>query len=248
MEKNKKGIQSIEHGFSILKVVSRSDKPLSITELSRLCNMSKGQLYRYLISLCKVGALEKDSNLRYSLGKEMLTMGLLAMKKTDVTAKALPYLKKLNEQFNEIVALAIWVENEGPLIVEWIESKKHINLNIKAGTFVHLTTTAIGRIFATFLPEEKTRDIIQKELEDNLIQPSKLDSIINGIKKNKYAYTSDYIPGISAIAAPVFNYTKELVATIYIVGFSETLDTSRNSYTVKELIKTANELSRQLGY
>ena len=44
--------------------------------------MPKGQLYRYLISLCKVGALQKDPDLRYSLGKEMLTMGVLAMQKT----------------------------------------------------------------------------------------------------------------------------------------------------------------------
>ena len=92
MEQEKKGIQSIELGFSILKEVSRADKPLTITELSKLCKMSKSQLYRYLISLCKVGALEKDSDLRYSLGKEMLTMGLFAMSKTDITVKAFSYI------------------------------------------------------------------------------------------------------------------------------------------------------------
>ena len=108
MDQEKKGIQSIELGFSILKEVSRADKPLTITELSKLCKMPKSQLYRYLISLCKVGALEKDSDLRYSLGKEMLTMGIFAMKKTDITVKAFPYIKKLNELLNETVALAIW--------------------------------------------------------------------------------------------------------------------------------------------
>ena len=82
MEQEKKGIQSIELGFSILKEVSQADKPLTITEISKLCNMSKGQLYRYLISLCKVGALQKGPDLRYSTGKEILTMGVLAMQKT----------------------------------------------------------------------------------------------------------------------------------------------------------------------
>lgn len=248
MEIEKKGIQSIELGFSILKEVSRADKPLTITEISKLSNMPKGQLYRYLISLCKVGALEKDTDLRYSLGKEILTMGIFAMQKTDITGKAFPYIKKLNEQLNETVALAIWVEDEGPLIVEWEESKKPINLNIRPGTLVELTTTATGRIFTAYLPEEKTRNIIQKELEENLIDQLKLESIIEFVKKEKYAYTSEYLSGISAIAAPIFDYKKELIASLYIVGLTEQLDISKDSNAVSELLKTARELSEQLGY
>jgi DNA-binding IclR family transcriptional regulator len=235
-------------GVSILKEVSRSDKPLTITELSKLCNMSKSQLYRYLISLCKVGALDKDSDLRYSLGKEILTMGVFAMRKTDITVKAFPYIKKLNELLNETVALAIWVEEEGPLFVEWEESKKPINVNVRAGSLVHLTTTATGHIFTAFLPEEKTRNIIQKELKENQIEQSELESIISFVKKEKYAYTTSYLSGITAVAAPVFDYNKELVAAICIVGVTEVLDTSKDSIAIRELLKNAQELSEQLGY
>lgn len=248
MRQEKKGIQSIELGFSILKEVSRSNKPLTITELSKLCNMPKSQLYRYLISLCKVGALEKGSNLCYSLGKEMLTMGVFAMQKTDITAKASPYIKKLNEQLNETVALAIWVEDEGPLVVEWVESKKPININVRTGSLVEITPTAIGSIFSAFLPEEKTKKIIQKELKKNLIQPSKLESNIAFVKKENYAYTNEYLSGITAVAAPIFNFNKELAATIFVVGITEALDISKDSKVVKELLKTAQQLSESLGY
>ena len=248
MDQEKKGIQSIELGFSILKEVSRADKPLTITELSKLCKMSKSQLYRYLISLCKVGALEKDLDLRYSLGKEMLTMGIFAMKKTDITVKAFSYIKKLNELLNESVALAIWVEEEGPLFIEWEESKKPINVNVRAGSLVHLTTTATGHIFTAFLPEEKTRNIIQKEIEDNQIKQSELELIISFVKKEKYSYTTSYLSGITAIAAPVFDYKKELVASICIVGVTEGMDISKDSIVIRELLKNAQELSEQLGY
>lgn len=248
MDQGKKGIQSIELGFSILKEVSRADKPLTITELSKRCNMSKSQLYRYLISLCKVGALEKDSDLRYSLGKEMLTMGLFAMQKTDITVKAFPYIKKLNERLNETVALATWVDEEGPLFVEWEESKKPINVNIRAGSLVHLTTTATGHIFTAFLPEEKTRNIIQKELNENQIEQTELESIISFVKKENYAYTTSYLSGITALAAPVFDYKNELVAAICIVGVTEVLDISKDSIVIKELLKNAQALSAQLGH
>ncbi|WP_456687913.1 helix-turn-helix domain-containing protein [Aeribacillus sp. SP014] len=55
----KKGIKSIEVGFSIVKAVSRSDEPLTITELSKICNMPKSQIYRYLVSLCRIGFFKK---------------------------------------------------------------------------------------------------------------------------------------------------------------------------------------------
>ena len=78
MEQEKKGIQSIELGFSILKEVSQADKPLTITEISKLCNMPKGQLYRYLISLCKVGALPKRPGFTLFNGKRNTNYGSIS--------------------------------------------------------------------------------------------------------------------------------------------------------------------------
>jgi DNA-binding IclR family transcriptional regulator len=248
MEQEKKGIQSIELGFSILKEISRANHPLTITELSKLCNMPKSQLYRYLISLCKVGALQKGVDLRYSLGREILTMGIFAVQKTDITVKAFPYIKKLNEQLNETVSLAIWVEEEGPLVVEWVESNKPFNINVRTGSLVDLTTSATGCLFATFLSEEKTRNLIQKELEQRSIDQLKFESRIAFAKKESYVYTTEYLKGITAIAAPVFDYKKELVATIFVVGLTGVLDYSKDSAEVKELLKTARQLSESLGY
>ena len=105
-----------------------------------------------------------------------------------------------------------------------------------------------GRIFAAFFPKDKTPNIIQKELEANIIEQSKLESIIVFVKKEKYAFTSEYLSGISAIAAPIFDYKKELIASLYIVGVTEALDISKDSPIVRELLKTARQLSEQLGY
>ena len=90
--------------------------------------------------------------------------------------------------------------------------------------------------------EEKTRNIIQKEIEDNQIESSELESIITFVKKEKYAYTNSYLTGITAIAAPVFDYKKELVASICIVGVTEGMDISRDSIVIRELLKNAQEL------
>ncbi|OMP66499.1 IclR family transcriptional regulator [Domibacillus epiphyticus] len=247
-DEEKKGIQSIESGFSIVKAVSLADEPLTITELSKLCDMPKSQIYRYLISLCRIGFLEKGPDLRYSLGNELTSIGLHAMKKVDIRVKALPYIKKLNELLDETVALAIWIEKEGPIFITWEESRKPININVRIGSVVPLATSATGNVFAAFYPPEKTKELIDRELRNNHMERSALDSLLSTVKKDQYAYTESHLPGITAISAPVFDQKKDLVAALSIIGLSGVLDSSKNSIATTQLLKTAEELSSKLGY
>ncbi|WP_413376723.1 IclR family transcriptional regulator [Alkalihalobacillus sp. 1P02AB] len=247
-ETHKKGIQSIEVGFSILKEISNTEEPLTITEISKLCNMPKSQLYRYLISLCRIGFLEKSEDLRYSLGSELTLIGLRGMEKVDIRIKALPYIKKLNELLDETVSLAIWVENEGPIFISWEESKKPINVNVRVGSVAPLTTSATGTIFATYYHPEKTKNIIKNEIEKYSVNVDEFNQTIENIKKMNFSYTTSYIPGIAAISAPVFDQKNELVAAICVIGLSGVLDISPDSQVTKEVLKTARELSSSLGY
>ncbi|MGJ9386087.1 IclR family transcriptional regulator [Salipaludibacillus sp. CF4.18] len=244
----KKGIQSIEIGFSILKAISNSVGPLTITEVSKLCDIPKSQLYRYLISLCRIGFLEKSEDLRYSLGSELTLIGLRGMEKVDIRIKALPYIKRLNDLLDETVSLAIWVENEGPIFISWEESKKPINVNVRVGSAVPLTNSATGRIFAAYYPKEKTQSFINDEIKKHSIVLDEYNDTIIAVKKYGYAFTDQYIPGITAISAPIFDQKNELVAAISIIGLSGVLDISPDSHLTEEVLKTARELSNSLGY
>ncbi|KZN95527.1 MULTISPECIES: IclR family transcriptional regulator [Aeribacillus] len=248
MEMEKKGIKSIEVGFSIVKAVSRSDEPLTITELSKICNMPKSQIYRYLVSLCRIGFLKKGSDLRYALGDELISIGIRAMENVDIHIKAQPFIKQLNKTLDETIALAIWIENEGPIFISWEESSKLIKINVRVGSIVPLTTSATGNIFAAFYPETKTKDLIDRELSKNQMNQKQLEETLSTIKKEGYAYTQSYLPGITAISAPIFGPNKELVAALTVIGLSGVIDISENSIYTKELLKTAKEISRELGY
>ncbi|WP_017729151.1 IclR family transcriptional regulator [Halalkalibacterium ligniniphilum] len=248
MDTEKKGIQSIELGYVILKTISSANKPLTITEISKACDMQKSQLYRYLISLCRIGFLEKSDDLRYSLGSELTLIGLRGLEKIDIRVKALPYIKKLNELLDETVSLAIWVEKEGPIFISWEESKKPINVNVRVGSPAPLTTSATGNIFAAFYPKEKTERLIQQELNTNTVPPEEFEQTLTKVKQAGYAFTQAYIPGIAAISAPIFDQKDDLVAAISVIGLSGVLDITEESYVTSELLKTAKELSNSLGY
>jgi DNA-binding IclR family transcriptional regulator len=59
---------------------------------------------------------------------------------------------------------------------------------------------------------------------------------------------SPLVPGIDALAAPVFNFTNKLVAVACVVARSEARITGWNGSAVRALTETAAEISARLGF
>ncbi len=242
------GIQSLELGLDILKKIADQNKSLTITEISKLTGMSKSKLHRYLTSFCKCGMLEKHEDLRYSLGSELVLLGLKASEQLDVKELSASHLLHLKETLNETVALAVWGAH-GPFFLRWEESDNVVNIGIRAGSQVSIVTSAPGRLFAAFLPEEKTKDLVRLELEKKGMDEKAFYEDIRKIRQTGAAVSEGLlIPGISAISCPVFGQNGEIAAAITVVGLSGALDVGADSETVKRVKEQCVLLSGSLGY
>ncbi|GAB7386947.1 IclR family transcriptional regulator [Bacillaceae bacterium] len=242
------GIQSLELGIEILKKIAQAGKPLTITEIANLCGMSKSKLHRYLTSFCRTGFLVKSPELRYSLGTELILLGLKASESIDVKEKAAPYLSKLREILNETVALSLWGEN-GPFFIRWEESNRAINIGIKVGTQVSVLKSTAGKVFVAFLPEDRTERLVKKEIEKYDIDPEDLQKELAQVREEGYSITEGtLIPGISAISCPVFGQDGEIVAVITVVGLVGVLDISEKSPVIRLLKEQCLALSREMGF
>jgi DNA-binding IclR family transcriptional regulator len=242
------GIQSIEVGIDILKKIAEEGRPLSITEIAILCDTSKSKLHRYLTSFIKTGILEKSQDAKYTLGTELILLGLKASQKLNIKDIAATHLMEIKETLNETAALAIWGEN-GPFFVRWEENNRPVNIGIKVGSQVSLITSATGRVFATYLPHKLTEKNLRKELDKSPLTQEEFQNVIDFIKKNGYAYVNNtFLPGISAVASPIFDGSSKLVAALAVVGLESTLDTSENSKAVQILKEKSSMISKLLGW
>lgn len=249
MEDNKKqGIQSIEIGVSILQLVAAAEKPLTITELAELSGTSKSKIYRYLNSFVRTGMLEKNQDLKYVLGRELLRLGLKASNDIKIVDIARPYLIHLKEKFNETSGLAVF-GGDGPIFVSWEESVGPINIGIKVGSKVGITDSATGKAFASHLPESETYALIAKELANNPQAISDFKATLADIRENGYSYTDDTIvQGISAVAAPIFDRNKVIVGVVCVVGLSNSINTAPDSELVIDLKQYGKQISQELGW
>ncbi|MEX2104567.1 MAG: IclR family transcriptional regulator [Bacilli bacterium] len=242
------GIQSLELGLDILKLIAEHNKSLSITEISNLCGMSKSKLHRYLTSFCRSGFLEKHEDLRYSLGTELVLLGLRASEKLDVKELAAPYLNNLKESLNETVALTLWGE-KGPYLLRCETSNLTVNIGIRSGSQVSVTRSASGKLFVAFLPNGRTQKLVNSEMEKINSDKEAFYNEIEEIKRKGFSVTNGtLIPGISAISHPVFGQNDEIVAGITVVGLTGVLDVSEDSENLRMIKEQCLSLSKALGY
>ncbi|MEH7500588.1 IclR family transcriptional regulator [Neobacillus drentensis] len=242
------GIQSLELGINILKKIGEADKPLSISEISDLCEISKSKLHRYLTSLCRTGFLQRDSSLHYSIGSDLITIGSNASKNFNIKDLARPTLIKLRDALNETVFLSIW-GGSGPYPLDIAESKRQINIGIRVGYQASNVLTTSGRLFAAFLPELVIKELIHKEIIEHNLDPEEFKNEISEVRKNGYSITREsLIPGIVAVGCPVFGRDNKIIATISVVGILGVLDLSSDSELINLLKKDCMELSHSLQF
>lgn len=253
MEKNRRGIQSIEIGSEILLQLARHVRPVPLKDLAKAAGMTTGKAHPYMVTFLKVGFVTQTAAGHYELGPLALQLGLSRLQRMDPVKEASPLLEPLAHQTGQSVALVVW-GNLGPTIVRLEEPVQPLHVNLRSGTVMSLSTTATGRLFAAYMPPKLIERLMTEELARQsygTAEPLSHDSLelrLAEIRKRGLSRTQGSpIPGIDAICAPVFDSNDHLVLGILVMGPTATFDCSWDGAIATPLRQVAQEVSRRLG-
>jgi hypothetical protein len=105
----RKGIQSIEVGFSILSVLMAASKPLPLKTISERSGLSPSKVHSYLVSFCALDLVVQHRDMgTYGLGSYALKMGLAFLEQFDLFSVARPEMSKLADTLGATVLLGVW--------------------------------------------------------------------------------------------------------------------------------------------
>lgn len=102
----------------------------------------------------------------------------------------------------------------GPLVVQAMESNHPIAIITKVGSVMPLVHSAAGRLFASFLPEQIIRPLMEDEwqkadAQQHTLNPKNWDEFLllkQSIQSERMALAQgDLLVGINAVGFPVFN-------------------------------------------
>jgi DNA-binding IclR family transcriptional regulator len=245
--RGQRGIQSIEVGGQLLRALAHHGRPMALKDLAREADMTPAKAHPYLVSFGKLGLIEQtNASGHYGLGALAMQLGLISLQQFDPVRLATPRLPELALTLGHTVALAVW-GNRGATIVRIEEAPSAVHVNMRHGTVMSLRGTASGRLFAAYLPPARVRDALALEGDGGVIDrglAAELERIrVEGVSRAVDAA----VPGVSALAAPVFDGQRQIVLSLTAIGPSPVFDTAADGALARELRRVATELSSQLG-
>jgi DNA-binding IclR family transcriptional regulator len=254
-EKERRGIQSIEVGSQLLLALGAHGRPMALRDLAKAAGMPAGKAHPYLVSYGKVGLVTQDAVTgHYGLGPTAIQLGLVSLRMLNPVREATPYAEALAERTQHSVALAVW-GNLGPTIVLLIDPVYPLHVNLRTGTVMSLAGTATGRLFAAYLP----KPLIEKSMREDFqrlgpdiarpLKPEEVEAKLREVRKHGLSRSiSTPTPGVNALAAPVFDYSGNIVLGILLMGSAGVFDTAWNGEMAHAVKECAAEVSRRLGY
>jgi len=255
--KERTGIQSVEVGFGLLEALSLAAGPLMLRDLAAAAGMSAAKAHRYLVSFQRLRLVTQDAaSARYDLGPAALQLGLASLSRLDAVKLARERMTPLMEQIGHTVALAVW-GNHGPTIVHWEESPRAVPVNLRLGDVMPLLSSATGRCFAAWLPEDAIAARLKEELARARRQPrpdvpatlAQARGLLEEVRCRGAARVADtLLPGVRAFCAPVFDASGRIVLGLLALGPAGSFDAEWDGAVLRPLGMAAAQLSRDLGW
>ncbi len=250
----RQGIQSVETGMHLLQALAHANQAMSLKDLSTAATMPAAKAHRYLVSLIRMGLVEQDPlTSQYDLGTGALQLGLAALNRLDPLRVALPALERLRAQIDQTVALSVW-GTHGATIVRWLESSHPVTAGLRTGAVLPLTRSATGRAFAAYLAPAETDTLVDAELQhvparERAARRKQFDQALAAVRRQGLAgIAGDLIPGINAIAAPVFDASGRAVLVIAALGYAATFDAKTDGGIARAVKAATAALSERLGH
>jgi DNA-binding IclR family transcriptional regulator len=244
-----RGIQSIEVGGELLKALVRHGRPMALKDLAASAGLAAARAHPYLVSFSKVGLIEQDNaTSHYRLGSLAIEAGLISLQQVDPVRLASDELPALAAEIRCTVSLAVWGD-PGPVIVRVEASPSAIHVAMRHGTPASLRHTGTGKVFAAYMAPERLEKALQQEPDGGRESTADFFRELEGIRENRISTVHDeLLPGVSAMAVPVFDAFGKLVMAIAAIGPSHLLNLSLEGEQAKALKRLGENVSRKLGH
>jgi IclR family KDG regulon transcriptional repressor len=244
---------SIEKAFDILFLFNSECSEFSASEISDKLGMPLSSTYRYLEILAKKNILTKRVDTKkFTLGPSILKLGMLAGEKISLAGIAHPFMAKLAAKTNETVILTM-VHGLEAICVDTIESNQLVRLSMKPGGTIPLHAGSTSKVLLAYLSESTVNEVIEfvgleKINKNTITDPSALKRELQLIRNNGYAQSESEVDfGAASIAAPIFDYTNEIIAGLTIAGPSDRMKTYNPNELASLVCDSARRVSLALG-
>lgn len=247
-------VQSVQRAITILKSFSTDEPELGVGQLSRRLGLAKSTVFRLLSTLEAGGLVAQNPETdRYGLGADLIGLADNVITYSNLRRIARPHLSQLANTLRETVSLTILDHNDAVNVEQFVPPGRLVVRVGWVGRRMPVHAVSAGRAIIAFLPNAELARLLDGDLEaltpHTITNPQALRAELDRVRKQGYATAFEELEeGLNALAAPVRNHEAQVIASVSVSGPASRLTRERISQVAPQVIQTAEQISRGIGY
>jgi DNA-binding IclR family transcriptional regulator len=224
---------------------------MTISELARGLNINKGTMRDLLETLRAHGLLERDEERKqYRLGPRLARLGMAALGQLDLARTAHAYLIDLAHRIGGAVLLVVRDGDRATIVDKADAGQVAVEVSATVGRRIPLAAGACGKVFLSHVePGERGAFLAQlRPTAHTILEAERYAAELDRVRRQGYAVDDEeYLTGVRATSAPVYDARGRLVAALLVVGLAGSLAVEDLAGTGAATAATAKAISAALG-
>jgi IclR family transcriptional regulator, KDG regulon repressor len=250
---HRKIIGSVQRALDILNLFDTQTVELGTTDIARSLDLPKSTIAGLVHTLVLNGYLvQRPETRKYHLGFKLVERAGVLLSQFDLSQVSAPVLAALRDDVNESVNLGL---RDGKYVVyiERMHGRNMLGMRSEIGKRELAHSTALGKAILAFSPEHVLVDFLEG-ISFDPVTPYTIVDPETFLTELKHTYQRGYAVddqenelGGRCVAAPIFDYTGQVVAALSISVPLQRFPDNRLEPLGKRVKAAASEISQLLG-
>lgn len=243
---------TVAKAFGIVEALApETDRGVTLADLSLRVRLPKSTVHRYLTTLLELGLAQRTDSDRFRLGTKVVELAGVYLAGTDLRQESLAILDSLSKRTNETVHLAVRSEADVVYIAK-VESRHAVRMYSYIGARLPMYSTALGKAMLAFGPTEWVSETLARGLvartAHTITTAAALEADLAVIRSRGYSVDHEENElGVRCVGAPVFDFTRSVIAAISLSGPTDRMDQKRSAELGPVVRDVAWAISRRMG-
>lgn len=223
----------------VLELLVDYPEGLGISEVAQHLEMDAAQAHRLANGLRAAQYISKTTSRppRYVVTSKVLSLAARMLDRTDLLRASRPVMLRLRDESGETVHLAA-ISEDRPVCVARELSNKRLSVLTRLGDVWPRRETAMGWVALAFGQQEEEEQKLDDDLRCRIAE----------VRRKGYAVDREvYVKSVVGVAAPVFDFHRQLVGALAVAGPSDRVPDDELEPLAKLVLEGAKEISGSLG-
>lgn len=248
-------IHSVDHAFDVLEAFRANEPELGVTQLAKMLNLHKNNVFRILATLESRGYVEQNPRTgNYRLGLKAFEAGQAYLRHTSLLSVAHPQMESLTAQLRENTYLSV-LRGDYIFYLDEVIADQTIQVVSRLGTRVSPHCTATGKVFLAYIDEASSEElyktmVLEKVTPNTITDKRKLKSEVKEAALKGFGLDNEeWNEGLKCVSAPILDYYGKIQGALSVSGPSDRLPEQRIvEEIIPAVVEHAGEISRKMGF